>query len=74
MIHKSKLPNIETTIFAVMSSLANEYNALNLSQGYPNFKGDQKLFDLVTKAMNSGLNQYAHMAGNPICETLLHKK
>ena len=74
MIHKSKLPNIETTIFAVMSSLANEYNALNLSQGYPNFKGDQKLFDLVTKAMNSGLNQYAHMAGNPDLRKAIAKK
>ena len=65
MQHQSKLPNIETTIFAVMSDLANEHNALNLSQGYPNFDGDQTLFDLVTKAMNSGHNQYAHMYGNP---------
>ena len=65
MQHQSKLPNIETTIFAVMSDLANEHNALNLSQGYPNFDGDQTLFDLVTKAMNSGFNQYAHMYGNP---------
>ena len=65
MQHQSKLPNIETTIFAVMSGLAKEHNALNLSQGYPNFDGDQTLFDLVTKAMNSGFNQYAHMYGNP---------
>lgn len=65
MEHQSKLPNIETTIFAVMSGLAKEHNALNLSQGYPNFDGDQTLFDLVTKAMNSGFNQYAHMYGNP---------
>lgn len=65
MRHESKLPNIETTIFAVMSELANEYKALNLSQGYPNFDGDKRLFDLVSKAMNSGYNQYAHMYGNP---------
>ena len=65
MQHQSKLPNLETTIFAVMSGLANKHNALNLSQGYPNFDGDQKLFNLVTKAMNSGFNQYAHMYGNP---------
>ena len=65
MQHQSKLPNIETTIFSVMSGLANKHNALNLSQGYPNFDGDQKLFDLVTKAMNSGYNQYAHMYGSP---------
>lgn len=65
MQHQSKLPNIETTIFSIMSELANKNKALNLSQGYPNFKGDQKLFDLVTKAMNSGYNQYAHMYGSP---------
>ena len=65
MQHQSKLPNLETTIFAVMSGLANKHNALNLSQGYPNFDGDQKLFNSVTKAMNSGYNQYAHMYGDP---------
>ena len=65
MKHLSKLPNIETTIFAVMSTLANKHNALNLSQGYPNFDGDKKLFDLVTKAMNSGYNQYAYITGSP---------
>ena len=74
MQHKSKLPNIETTIFAVMSGLANKYNALNLSQGYPNFKGDQKLYDLVTKAMNSGYNQYAHMYGCPDLRLAIQKK
>lgn len=59
----SKLPNLETTIFAVMSAMANTYNAINLSQGYPNFKSDQKLMDLVYKAMLSGYNQYAAMQG-----------
>ena len=74
MKHHSKLPNIETTIFAVMSALANKHNALNLSQGYPNFQGDQKLFDLVTKAINSGYNQYAQMAGNPDLRFAIAKK
>ena len=74
MKHHSKLPNIETTIFAVMSALANKHNALNLSQGYPNFQGDQKLFDLVTKAMNSGYNQYAQMSGNPDLRNAIAKK
>lgn len=64
MNHKSKLPNVGTSIFTVMSALANEHNALNLSQGFPNFKSDQTLIDLVTNAMNSGYNQYAPMAGN----------
>ncbi|MFP4844824.1 methionine aminotransferase [Winogradskyella sp. PE311] len=64
MQHKSKLPNVGTTIFTVMSALANEYNALNLSQGFPNYPSSQKLNDLVANAMNSGYNQYAPMAGN----------
>ena len=60
---KSKLPNLETTIFAVMSAMANQYNAINLSQGYPNFKSDENLMDLVHQAMLSGYNQYAAMPG-----------
>lgn len=64
MQHHSKLPNVGTTIFTVMSSLAQKHSALNLSQGFPNFKSDQKLIDLVTNAMNSGFNQYAPMQGN----------
>ena len=64
MHHKSKLPHVGTTIFTVMGTLANKHNALNLSQGFPNFKSDQKLIDLVTRAMNSGYNQYAPLAGN----------
>ena len=63
MNHISKLPNVGTTIFTVMSNLAKEYNAINLSQGFPNFKSDQQLIDLVVKAMNSGYNQYAPMLG-----------
>ncbi len=60
---QSKLPNVETTIFTVMSALAQQHNAINLSQGFPNFKSDPKLIELVSKAMNSGYNQYAPMAG-----------
>ena len=60
---ESKLPNLETTIFAVMSAMANEYNAINLSQGYPNFKSDETLMNLVHKAMLDGKNQYAPMQG-----------
>ena len=64
MQHSSKLPNVETTIFSVMSALASKHQAVNLSQGFPDFKSDQKLIDLVTKAMNSGYNHYAPMLGN----------
>jgi len=63
MQHRSKLPDVGPTIFSVMSSLAQKHNALNLSQGFPNFESDQKLIDLVSSAMNSGHNQYAPMAG-----------
>lgn len=64
MKHKSKLPNVSTTIFTVMSALANEHNALNLSQGFPNYPSSKKLNDLVINAMNNGFNQYAPMPGN----------
>jgi len=63
MQHKSKLPQIGTNIFTVMGALASQHKALNLSQGFPNFKSDQYLIDLVYKAMKDGYNQYAPMAG-----------
>ena len=59
----SKLPNITTSIFTVMSKMASDYNALNLSQGFPNFKSDPFLIELVNKAMEEGYNQYAPMSG-----------
>jgi methionine aminotransferase len=60
----SKLPNVTTSIFAVMSKMANDFNALNLSQGYPNFKSDPYLLELVNQAMKQGYNQYAPMQGD----------
>ena len=62
---RSKLPQVGTTIFAVMSSMANEYGAINLSQGFPDFEVDPVLIGLVTKYMKKGYNQYAPMAGIP---------
>lgn len=59
----SKLPDTGTTIFTVMSNLAREYNAINLSQGFPDFDVDHRLLDLVGKYMRSGNNQYAPMQG-----------
>ena len=64
MHHQSKLPKIGTTIFTVMSALAQQHGAINLSQGFPNFESDPKLIDLVSQAMKQGYNQYAPMAGN----------
>ena len=60
---RSKLPDVGTTIFTVIGQLAAEHNALNLSQGAPNFSPDEALVDGVTKAMRAGHNQYAPMAG-----------
>ena len=59
----SKLPHVGTTIFTVMSALANKHHAINLSQGFPNFPSDQKLLDLAAHALNDNRNQYAPMAG-----------
>jgi len=59
----SKLPKVGTTIFTVMSQLAKENDAINLSQGFPDFPVSQTLIDLVYKYMNLGFNQYPPMAG-----------
>jgi methionine aminotransferase len=61
----SKLPNVGTTIFSVMSALANEHGAINLSQGFPNFESPQRLTDLVCDYLQKGYNQYAPMPGLP---------
>lgn len=61
---KSKLPHATDSIFAIMSKMATDYNALNLSQGFPNFESDPILIDLVCKAMKNGHNQYAPMPGD----------
>lgn len=60
---KSKLPGVNTSIFAVMSQLANEHEAINLAQGFPNFMCSKDLIALVNKYMTKGFNQYAPMPG-----------
>src|SRR6218665_475257 len=59
----SKLPNVGTTIFSVMSKLAADHNAINLSQGFPDFNCSEELVSLVNKYMKNGNNQYAPMPG-----------
>ena len=59
----SKLPTIGTTIFSVMSALATQHNAINLSQGFPNFECSPELVSLVDQYMKKGLNQYSPMQG-----------
>ncbi len=60
----SKLPDVGTTIFSVMSALANEQKAINLSQGFPDFPVDPGLSELIYEASKKGHNQYALMAGS----------
>ncbi|QHE76592.1 pyridoxal phosphate-dependent aminotransferase [Hydrogenophaga sp. PBL-H3] len=62
---QSRLPNVGTTIFTVMSALAAEHKAVNLGQGFPDFDCDPALVDAVTKAMQAGHNQYPPMPGVP---------
>ncbi len=70
----SKLPNVGTTIFTVMSKLAADHQAINLSQGFPDFSCNPDLVDLVAKYMKAGNNQYAPMAGlMPLREMLAQK-
>lgn len=59
----SKLPQVGTTIFTVMSRLAQEHNAINLSQGFPNYSSSDRLLQLAHQYMQKGFNQYAPMAG-----------
>jgi len=62
---ESRLPQVGTTIFTVMSALATEHGAVNLGQGFPDFDCDPALVEAVAKAMRQGLNQYPPMAGVP---------
>ena len=61
----SKLPDVGTSIFTIMSALANEHQAINLSQGFPDFNCPEPLMNLVTRYMHEGFNQYAPMPGMP---------
>lgn len=70
----SKLPNVGTTIFAVMSGLATEHHAVNLGQGFPDFPMNEELHGLVAKAMKDGFNQYAPMPGwMPLRDSIAEK-
>ena len=61
----SKLPHIGASIFTVMSQMANEYSAINLSQGFPNFPVDKRLTDIVTQLVTGNVHQYMPMSGFP---------
>ena len=70
----SKLPGTESSIFAVMSALANESGAINLSQGFPDFPISEKLIELVHKYMKKGMNQYASMLGVQALREVISEK
>ena len=75
MMHiHSKLPDVGTTIFTVMSGLATEFNAINLGQGFPDFQMSDELTDLVAKAMKDGYNQYSPMPGWPALQEAIAEK
>jgi methionine aminotransferase len=70
----SKLPEVGTTIFTVMSGLATEHNAINLGQGFPDYPMSDKLVALVNEAMRKGFNQYVPMQGYlPLREAIAKK-
>ncbi len=71
---KSKLPNVGTSIFTVMSGLANKHNAINLGQGFPDYQMSEELMGLVNQVMQKGFNQYVPMQGYmPLRESLAEK-
>ena len=71
---KSKLPNVGTNIFTIMSKLAADHKAINLSQGFPDFACDPELVALINKNMMAGNNQYAPMAGLMSLREILSQK
>ncbi|MBK7559358.1 MAG: methionine aminotransferase [Chitinophagaceae bacterium] len=71
---QSKLPDVGTTIFTVMSVLANQHKAINLGQGFPDYEMSADLVALVNKAMQDGHNQYVHMNGLPALRERLAEK
>ncbi|OYD48871.1 pyridoxal phosphate-dependent aminotransferase [Acidovorax kalamii] len=70
----SKLPNVGTTIFTVMSALAAEHKAVNLGQGFPDFECAPELVNAVTAAMQAGHNQYPPMTGVPALREAVARK
>jgi methionine aminotransferase len=70
----TRLPAVGTTVFTLMSALANQHGAVNLGQGFPDFGCDPRLLDFVNDAMRAGQNQYAPMTGAPQLRTAIAGK
>ncbi|CAH0350694.1 pyridoxal phosphate-dependent aminotransferase [Aquabacterium sp. CECT 9606] len=71
---ESRLPQVGTTIFTVMSALAQQHGAINLSQGFPDFDAPRELLDLLDQHARAGHNQYAPMAGVPVLREAIAAK
>ena len=71
---QSKLPNVGTSIFAIMSKMAADHQAINLSQGFPDFPVSEELIELIHQGMRQGMNQYAPMPGLPILREAIAQK
>ena len=71
---KTRLPQVGTTIFTVMSALAAEHQAVNLGQGFPDFPCDPALLEGVNRAMQAGHNQYPPMAGVAVLRDAVARK
>jgi methionine transaminase len=69
-----KLTNITSSIFAIMSKMADDYGAINLSQGFPDFNCSEELINLFHKYSLGGFNQYAPMAGVPVLREMISNK
>ena len=70
---QSRLPDIGTSIFTVMSKMALDQGAINLSQGFPDFSIDKKIIELVNRFMLEDYNQYAPMQGVPVFRDVIAK-
>src|SRR5215207_2514645 len=68
---QSRLPDVGTSIFTVMSKMALEHGAINLSQGFPDFQIDETIINLVHRYMLGGHNQYAPMPGTPALRNVI---
>jgi methionine aminotransferase len=68
---QSRLPDVGTSIFTVMSKMALDHGAINLSQGFPDFAIDETIINLVHRCMLEGNNQYAPMPGAPVLRQVI---
>ena len=71
---ESKLPDVGTTIFTVMSKMAQDHGAINLSQGFPDFEPDEGLIERVEYHLHHGKNQYPPMIGVPELRAAISRK